>query len=131
MSDDRVMTDERRFPNSAAAVTEARRYTLRTLDDLPRAVADAVAVMVSELTTNSVRHAATAFSVAIDRTAESVRVSVTDAGPGQPTIRSPRPTQPTGRVLQIVRAPADDWGISRSADGRRKTVWFTVATAPR
>lgn len=53
------MRATRRFPNSPSSVTRARRYVQEHLDGAPRDVADAVAIMTSELATNSIRHAAT------------------------------------------------------------------------
>jgi len=120
----------RLFPSTAASVTHARHYTLETLTGIRPELAGEIAVMVSELTTNSVRHAAADFSVAIDRTPETIRIAVTDNGPGRPEVRSPEPTEPSGRGLQIVRALSDDWGIAAHDDGHGKTVWFSVATRP-
>jgi hypothetical protein len=90
-------------------------------------LADAVAIMVSELATNSVRHAATDFTVSIDRDPREIRVAVTDAGHRQPALRSPGPTEHSGRGLQIVSALADDWGVTEMVDRPGKTVWFVVA----
>jgi serine/threonine-protein kinase RsbW len=121
------VNEQRSFPNSPDSVTNARHYTLERLGDVPRDVADLVAVMTSELTTNSIRHAGTEFTVRVDRVDDHVRVAVTDHGPGEPVVRSPRPTEPTGRGLRIVRALADTWGIARTGRDGHKTVWFTVA----
>ena len=121
------MTDERTFPNEAASVTAARRYVLRTLGDAAASVADAVALMVSELSANAVRHTATQFTVTFDRTDTGVRIAVSDSGPGRPVVRTPDPTEPSGRGLQIVAALADEWGIVPSPAGEGKTVWFALA----
>ncbi len=123
------MTAERSFPNAPESVTHARRYTLEQLGNVPPDVADMVAVMTSELTTNCIRHAGSEFTIRIDRSPNEVRVAVTDSGPGDPVVRSPRPTEPSGRGLRIVRALADNWGIVRSHGSGAKTVWFMVATA--
>jgi anti-sigma regulatory factor (Ser/Thr protein kinase) len=124
------MTDERLFANTPESVTQARYFAMTVVGGVPREVEDAVAVMVSELATNSLRHAGTDFSVRVDRDDAKIRVAVTDAGPGQPAIRSPRPREPTGRGLQIVRALADDWGVTPLQDGRGKMVWFTLGVPP-
>jgi two-component sensor histidine kinase len=124
------MTETRRFPNSPTSVTQARRYVQAQLGDAPPDVVDAVLVMTSELATNSIRHAATDFDVAIERTRRTVRVAVTDRGSGVPTVLSPDPTQTSGRGLKIVSKLADDWGVS-SADANRKTVWFSVTLPTR
>jgi hypothetical protein len=46
-------------------------------------------------------------------------------GPGEPALRSPRPTEPTGRGLQIVRELADHWGVIAAPNANGKTVWFS------
>jgi two-component sensor histidine kinase len=125
------MSDERRFGNTPESVTQARRFAVMAVGSVPSDVAEAVAVMVSELATNSVRHAGTHFSVRVDREGARIRVAVADAGSGQPAVRSPRPNEPTGRGLRIVRALADKWGVAPLQDGRGKVVWFTVDVAGR
>jgi anti-sigma regulatory factor (Ser/Thr protein kinase) len=120
------MSPQRRFPNEAASVSEARRYTLRTLDALAPQLSDAVAVMVSELAANAVRHTGSHFTVTIDRSDDLIRVAVSDGGPGSPIVRNPEPVEPSGRGLQIVQALAADWGVVPAANPPGKTVWFTV-----
>ncbi|HXW38377.1 MAG TPA: ATP-binding protein, partial [Acidimicrobiales bacterium] len=72
-------------------------------------------------------HAATDFEVTVTYSDELVRVEVTDAGIGEPSVRWPDPLQPKGRGLQIVSALADGWGVQPSSDGTPgKTVWFTL-----
>ena len=119
------MRETRRFPNSPSSVTRARRYVQAHLDGAPPEVADAVTLMTSELATNSIRHAASDFDVAIDRTPGALRVAVTDRGSGVPTVLSPDPSRPSGRGLKIVSKLADDWGVT-TADANSKTVWFRV-----
>jgi signal transduction histidine kinase len=121
------MTSQRSFPNSAESVTSARRYALAHIGTVPDDVAELIAVMTSEIATNCIRHAGTGFLVRIDRTPNEVRVAITDNGAGQPVVRSPLPTEPTGRGLRIVRALADRWGIVHATDARDKTVWFCLA----
>ncbi len=118
----------RRFPNSPSSVTQARRYVQSQIEDAPQEIAEAVAVMTSELVTNSIRHAASDFEVRVDRRGGSIRVEVTDrGGSGLPTVMSPDPTSPSGRGLFIVEQLSDSWGVAPSADSTAKTVWFTLA----
>jgi anti-sigma regulatory factor (Ser/Thr protein kinase) len=117
---------ERTFPGRATSVTEARHYVLDALGGIPPVVADAVAVMVSELTANAVRHTTSLFTVSVDHTAPEIRVAVSDSGPGYPVVRSPEPTETSGRGLQIVQALAADWGVIPARDGPGKSVWFTI-----
>jgi anti-sigma regulatory factor (Ser/Thr protein kinase) len=97
---------------------------------VPRDVAEAVGVMVSELATNSLRHAGSDFRVRVDTDDRLIRVAVSDSGPGQPFLRSPHPREPTGRGLRIVQALADDWGVAPLREGRGKVVWFTLHVVP-
>ncbi len=119
--------ETRRFPNTPGSVTSARRFVQERLDDAPRDIADAITVMTSELATNSIRHAETAFEVGIDCSPAAIRVEVTDGGDGEPVVREPEPTAPSGRGLYIVEQLSDDWGIRATPDGDTKTVWFTVS----
>ena len=91
--------------------------------------------MLSELATNAVQHAATAFEVdrrRRARAAPSVRVARQRQAPGAtPPPRSRTPDAPHGRGLHIVRTLADAWGIEMRRDQPGKTVWFTVVGSSR
>jgi anti-sigma regulatory factor (Ser/Thr protein kinase) len=121
------MSDERTFPHAVESVGRARHYALEALGEAPPDVIDSVAVMVSELATNSVRHAASAFTLSIERDHRQVRVAVTDDGDRLPSLRVPDPRDHSGRGLQIVRALADEWGVTESVGRPGKTVWFVLA----
>jgi serine/threonine-protein kinase RsbW len=90
----------------------------------PPAHVDAVELMVSELATNSVKHAHSGFKVSISDSGGEIRVEVRDTGLGQPVLRFPAPTEPSGRGLRIVEALSRAWGTVDSPHG--KTVWFTL-----
>jgi anti-sigma regulatory factor (Ser/Thr protein kinase) len=120
-----VTTDQRAFPNSPRSVTSARQFVLGTIRGVAREVADSAALLVSELATNSLRHAGTGFQVRVDRSSEEVRVEVVDRGGGVPAVRSPAPSDTSGRGLRIVENFADNWGVRSSPPG--KAVWFTLA----
>lgn len=125
------MTERRTFPNVSASVTAARRFATNAVAGAPPAVAEAVAIAVSELATNCVRHAGTAFTVDIDQTPDELRVAVADSGEGWPVLRSPQPAELSGRGLVLVRALVDDWGIDVPPDHKGKTVWFTMRLSQR
>ena len=120
------MIRERVFPNTLASVSEARHFAQDELTGIPKARAEEIAVMVSELTTNSVSHAASEFTITIRRNADEVYIGVSDMGPGEPALRTPRPTEALGRGLQIVRELADHWGVIPAPNASGKTVWFSV-----
>jgi signal transduction histidine kinase len=82
---------------------------------------DDLALVVSELVSNSVRHSGRkTVSVSIKKTANLVRLEVRDPGPGF----DPDHTESDGMGLRIVSRVADAWGIDN--DGAC-TVWVEVA----
>lgn len=121
------MRRARKFPAELASVSAARHFVRNAIESLPSEIADSVELMVSELATNSVKHADTEFELVIEYSDSRVRVEVTDSGAGEPTPRDPAPSDPSGRGLRIVDLMADKWGVRRSGD--TKTVWFLVDNA--
>lgn len=118
-----AMTAE--FACSPTSVAAARHFVVRCLTGTPPSVCERAALLVSELATNAVKHARSAFSVSVRLGGGPVRVSVRDFGEGEPTERRPAPDQTSGRGLMIVGALADQWGVEDHARG--KTVWFELA----
>ena len=126
------MKTSRTFPNAAASVAAARRYVLDAIGDQTEPVAEATAIVVSELATNCVRHAGTAFTIEVETTPARLRVEVTDTGGGVPTVQSPAASELTGRGLLLVRALSDDWGVTAATDENSgKSVWFTLRLPAR
>jgi anti-sigma regulatory factor (Ser/Thr protein kinase) len=121
------MRSTRSFPTGPASVGAARRFATDTLVELPGEALDAIVLMVSELATNCVRFTPGSFSVSIEDDTSRTRVDVTDRGGGEPTVRSPRPTDLSGRGLRIVGAMSDDWGVAPAESRAGTTVWFTLA----
>ncbi|HKC27557.1 MAG TPA: ATP-binding protein [Jatrophihabitans sp.] len=111
----------------AESVAHARRLAVSSLPGLSTAAAQAVALIVSELATNCVRHAGTEFRLRVTPQPQSVRIEVTDAAGGRPALRNPAPTEPHGRGLQIVQVLATRWGVQADEGNAGKTVWCTVA----
>jgi anti-sigma regulatory factor (Ser/Thr protein kinase) len=120
------MKTTRSFVHAPASVTAARRFATEALRGAPAETLEAVALMVSELATNCVRHTDGGFELTILRSPGEIRVEATDHGGGKPTMRSPEPTDPTGRGLRIVDMLARAWGVDRT--GQATTVWFTIAS---
>ncbi len=92
-------------------------------------VRDSVSLMVSELSTNALVHAASGFDVSVDRSELTLLVSVSDRGDGAPVLRSPQSSEPHGRGLRIVAALSDEWGVLPATD-EGKSVWFRVSLQP-
>lgn len=114
------------------AVTAAR-VALADMDDVvDESLAFDVRLLVSELVTNSVRHAevgpedSVMLRLAIDD--GQVRVEVSDGGPGfDPPVADPKadPARDSGWGLFFVTQLADRWGIDPD-EGR---VWFEIERA--
>jgi anti-sigma regulatory factor (Ser/Thr protein kinase) len=121
------------FPSTPASIAAARRFVARHLAEIPgfdEDGRDEVTLMVSELATNSVRHAGTPYRVSLQRIGEFLRIEVSDAGDGQARLRTPGPRDLHGRGLHIVNALADAWGVDAGTPG--KITWFTYRLrAPR
>jgi anti-sigma regulatory factor (Ser/Thr protein kinase) len=118
-------------PSSVAVARGRLRSELLAAGIYEPAVCDA-AVVVSELLSNSLRHAAplpdarVRVSWTLDH--DALRIAVSDAGDGPlPHVTQPSPGEPGGRGLGIVENLADRWGVLRE-DGVT-TVW-ALLTAP-
>jgi anti-sigma regulatory factor (Ser/Thr protein kinase) len=118
------------------AARTARRVVCRAFRDQVSDVVLADAqLLVSELVTNSVRHAGLAAHEAIRLRArcdeECAHVEVCDSGRSgrTPCRRDPDPgaLEPGGLGLKLVDEMADRWGVSHS--GRRTCVWFDLSCA--
>jgi anti-sigma regulatory factor (Ser/Thr protein kinase) len=119
----------RAFTAEALSVAASRRYVRDVLRYHPLAHIDAVELMVSELATNSVKHAHSDFKISITDSGGEIRVEVRDTGRGRPVLRFPAPTEPSGRGLRIVEALSGAWGTVDAPHG--KTVWFTLASTAK
>jgi two-component sensor histidine kinase len=124
------MKHTQEFTSDARSVAAARHLAVKTVHDASPEVREALELMVSELATNSIRHAGTGFAMTISRRSGMIRVEVTDPSGGRPRPRSPGPEEPTGRGLRIVEMLSDAWGVD-AGSGPGKTVWFTLGAGPR
>jgi anti-sigma regulatory factor (Ser/Thr protein kinase) len=114
-------------PCDASSPGRARRFVADVLQRHGLQTAtDQVELLVSELVTNAIRHAASDATIAIDLDEDRIRVSVSDRGPGWPEPRDPD-GRPGGYGLRFVDELADNWGTYRVGDG--KTVWFQLDLA--
>ena len=121
------MMHEAEFPAVRKSVPSARRFASGAVVDVPGEVSDAVALIATELASNSVQHAATAFAIRVEQLPHQIRIEVEDDGEGQPVVGSPGPGDTSGRGLQIVDALADVWGVIPKEQAVGKTVWVTIA----
>jgi anti-sigma regulatory factor (Ser/Thr protein kinase) len=89
---------------------------------------DLAALLVSELVTNSLRHATGPIGVRLVRSPRLpavLLVEVSDPLPDPPRERVAHPEDEGGRGLQLVAHSSRRWGTRPGAAG--KTVWFELA----
>ena len=89
---------------------------------------DAVRLVASELATNALVHAQTAFSVTLAAADGTVVLTVGDASSALPERRAAHVLHASGRGLEIVDAVSSNWGVTENETGS-KAVWARFATA--
>lgn len=109
-------------PRSAA---DARRFVDHVLavwrcPDLR----DTAQLLVSELVTNSVRHAGTPVRLTVRRADGGLRVEVADGSKGRPRPHLPDAGAEAGRGLFLLDQLARAWGVRDERGG--KAVWFEL-----
>ena len=110
-----------------ASVGAARHHTVQQFDDWGlRAHSGAAALLVSELATNAVIHAGSAFEVALTRRDDSVGLVVSDRSMEPPVRQGHDADSPSGFGLTIVSQLASDWGWEREERGKK--VWAVLGT---
>lgn len=119
----------RSLPARGEALAAAREM-VESIEELSTPVRDDLALLVTELVGNSLRHAGLgpddAVRVRVVRQRGSVRVEVIDPGPGFSPVRErPGRRQTSGRGLYLVEQVADRWGLER---GGETCVWFELWT---
>jgi anti-sigma regulatory factor (Ser/Thr protein kinase) len=121
------------FDRGPTAASAARNALMALEDRVDPGLLDDLRLLVSELVTNSIRHAQgdTLGTVGLEVKLEDhhLRVEVTDAGDGfEPSPRTPDQSQASGWGLYLVDRLADRWGVMRN---RLTCVWFEIDTAAR
>ncbi|GEB57165.1 hypothetical protein GCM10017674_78550 [Streptomyces gardneri] len=119
------------WASSVPLARMAARTTLRCWG-LPKETAEGVALVVTELVSNAVRHASLANLESPERchlmleltTPDTIRVTVYDSSPRRPVLRHPGDDDTSGRGLYLVAALAANWGVRPVTDG--KAVWAVL-----
>jgi two-component sensor histidine kinase len=112
----------------AEAPRQARSAVLAALgDSLSESAATEVALVVSELVTNSVEHAASGpderLAVDVDLRESCVHIEVQDEGARlRPRRSAPHPDAPSPLGLALVDRLAQAWGVERDGAGHTR-VW--------
>jgi anti-sigma regulatory factor (Ser/Thr protein kinase) len=119
---------ELRLPHGQSSAWAARRAVDDLRHGLGQELLENIRLLVSELVTNSIRHAHVGESAWIHLRVEvredRVRVEVTDPGPGfDPVEPLPSIYQDSGWGLYLVGQISDRWGVDREGVTR---VWFEI-----
>ena len=117
-------TNSKRFQLRGDSVPAARRHVMALLVNWKLApIADSAALVVSELTTNAVKHApGDCFELTLRRRRGFLIIEVSDCFAERvPKVQTASAEQTTGRGLPIVDAISERWGVRPRQGG--KTVW--------
>ncbi|WP_323792698.1 SpoIIE family protein phosphatase [Nocardioides sp.] len=128
-----------RFEAEPESVPKVRKFVRDLVMALDEAVVEDVALCVTELATNAVRHGeGREFEVSVLLEPEAVTVAVADDGaPPTPPLEA-RPVAHgdladqgvSGRGLTIVASLADAWGVDDDGDGKRVWARLSRSTPP-
>ena len=113
-----------RLPAVSESIPLARREVDRLVGEVDEEQLEVLRLLVSEMVSNSIRHAQGSRSVDVRVWLErrSLRLEVEDRGPGfRPARAVPRPTGGWGLV--IVDRLARRWGVR---SGPKTTVWLEL-----
>ena len=117
-----------RLEPTRTAPAEARRSLELVVGGVDQEALETLQLLVSELVTNSVRHAqlegGAEIGVQVEADARAIRVAVSDPGKGFDVPDDvPAAGSPSGWGLFLVEQMADRWGVDRDGDTR---VWFEL-----
>jgi anti-sigma regulatory factor (Ser/Thr protein kinase) len=127
------MTFDLELPRDLDSAAAARHAVDQLGGRLPDELLGDVRLLVSELVTNSLRHAQIdenqTIGLAVRMNDQVVRVEVSDPGRGfTPPPRADDPESVAGWGLYLVATLADRWGVET---GATTTVWFELDRPPR
>jgi anti-sigma regulatory factor (Ser/Thr protein kinase) len=126
-----AVADQRSFPAELNSVRSARHYVTGLLDQkadepVDDALADDVALIVTELAANAVLHARSAFTLTLSRSAAGIRIAVRDNTPLPASEGDPFPVQ-AGHGLSVVAQIASSWSVDQLPGG--KVTWAELRSA--
>ncbi len=120
------------FEASPISASQARGFVTHYLvDHRLLYLVDPVRLVASELATNALVHAQTAFTVTLACLDETVLLTVRDDSLALPTRRAAQTLDLAGRGLEIVDIVSLEWGTNQDGAGS-KSVWASfVIRGPR
>ncbi|MDP1818766.1 MAG: ATP-binding protein [Acidimicrobiales bacterium] len=113
----------RTFEPTLESVRDARAFVVGALPERAanrEALLEVAQLVTSELASNAVLHARTAFAVEVE-TDGDVFVAVTDHSAAMPVVREPDPDALGGRGMFLVANASQEWGVEPRSQGKR--VW--------
>jgi len=118
------------LPAAPAMAGWARQFVRATLSawSVEEPLIEAAVLVASELATNALLHAPGPYQLDVVEMTSGVRLSVADASPLPPRLRSYRLLSTTGRGMALVVQLARAWGSELTGTG--KTVWAELASTP-
>ncbi len=118
---------EATFEASPTSAFHARTFVSQHLiDHRLLYLVDPVRLVTSELATNALVHAQTAFSVNLAASDQAVLLTVRDESRALPTRRAAQAMDLSGRGLEIVDSVSLGWGTNENGAGS-KAVWASFA----
>lgn len=129
------MSFELELPRELDSAAQARQAVDRLVGPLAEEQLGDVRLLVSELVTNSLRHAGLSaedrIRLGVLVSDEIVRVEVTDPGRGFAFDgRADDPKTVEGWGLYLVATLADRWGVERGGSQGANCVWFELDRSP-
>ena len=118
--------ERRRVFDLNPANVRAVRSFVQHLASQSGADPDVAAVLASELATNAVLHAHTAFEVRVPADRDVFRVEIANGAPEMIVALKAPSSEEGGRGLHIVQALSQRWGTD--VDHGEKVVWFELPT---
>jgi anti-sigma regulatory factor (Ser/Thr protein kinase) len=123
------------LPRELDSAAAARHAVDQLSDRLPEDQLGDVRLLVSELVTNSLRHAELGaedqIGLAVEVDELRIRVEVTDPGKGFEVVApADDPDTVEGWGLYLVSTLSDRWGVDTNDAGLGSTVWFELDRAP-
>lgn len=117
-----ALSDLTSFPVDPTSPRKARHCVTEVLQNWDmECCVDEAAMIVTELSTNAIRHAGSPFTVHVVRNDKRLRISVSDESSAAPVPQEVSIGSESGRGLKLVGEMSADWGYSPLPVG--KLVW--------